>query len=135
MSLGDMYTRIYFEDDQARLVDRLRRTGKGFGVAAIISGALAAVSATLLIASTSPSDRDFDINPLAPYMPLFVVGWIHNGLAAPIFAHIAVTNAVIAGQIAQIGTSYSEAAPEASRRAHSKPKLLSVSPFGFALAF
>jgi hypothetical protein len=133
ISLGDMHTRIFLENDQARLVDRLQRTSRGIGVAAIVSGALAALSVGMLIGTNT--DTEPWNNPLYDLQGLFIAGWVQNGLVAPIFAHIAITNAVIAEEIDGIGMLDSEESPTASRERSNMPRLLGVSPFGFSLAF
>ena len=133
LSLGDMHTRIFLENDQARLVDRLQRTSRGIGVAAIVSGALAALSVGMLIGTNT--DTEPWNNPLYDLQGLFIAGWVQNGVVAPIFAHIAITNAVIAETIDDIGRDDSGESPTASRERSKMPRLLGVSPFGLSLAF
>ena len=133
ITLGDLHARISFENDQARLADRLQQTSKGFGVAAIISGSLAAVCVGAIIAANTSAEPGN--NPLYDMRGLFVMGWIQNGLAAPIFAHIAITNAIVADQIANIGEDSAYANPSAMRQQPMRPRLLGASPFGFSLAF
>jgi formate-dependent nitrite reductase membrane component NrfD len=133
LTFGDLHTRVYLEDDKARLVDRLEQTSKGFGVAAIVSGALAALSATILL-GTVTSEEPWN-NPFYDMQGLFIMGWIQNGIAAPMFAHIAVTNAVIAEQIDAIDEDGVGNDGTAMLRRSRRPRLLSASPFGFSLAF
>jgi hypothetical protein len=134
LTFGDLHNRIYFEDDKARLVDRLEQTGRGFGVAAIVSGTLAALSAGILFAAIT-SEEPWN-NPIVDMQGLFIMGWIQNGLAAPIFAHIAIANAVIAEQIDAIGEDGgSPGDATAMLRRSRRPRLLGASPFGFSMAF
>jgi len=131
ITFGDLHSRIFFEDDKARLVDRLEQTGRGFGVAAIVTGTLAALSAGILFTALN-SEEPWN-NPVVDMQGLFIMGWIHNGLAAPIFAHIAIANAVVAEQIDAIGED--QTGTTATRRRSKLPRLLSASPFGFSMAF
>jgi len=134
ITFGDLHSRIYFENDKARLVDRLEQTARGFGVAAIVTGTLAALSAGILFGALN-SEEPWN-NPVVDMQGLFIMGWIHNGLAAPIFAHIAIANAVVAEQIDAIGwASEDSGEPTATLRRSTRPRLLGASPFGFSMAF
>jgi len=131
LTFGDLHARVGDEGNRARLIDRLKRTSRGVGVVAIAAGAIALTSAIAFAANSDGLGDD----PLDNLRPVMVIGYVHSGIAAPIFAHVAIANAAFAEQLEGIGDDGKPSAGAVARHRAPRPRLLSASPCGVAVAF
>jgi hypothetical protein len=131
LTFGDLHARIGDEGNRTRLIDRLQRTSRAVGIAAIAAGAIAITSAIAFAANSDGLGDD----PLYALRPILVIGYVHSGIAAPIFAHVAIANAAFAEQLEAIGDDGKPSEGPVARHRAPRPRLLSASPFGLAVAF